>query len=284
MTSSIGPKSLGTPSSPSRRTSWMRSRGCAPRRPGNLHSTKEQQVVVEPASADGHDDANDYPDRAHRSASRLRADIRPWGRVRALALPRLSALLLVPAGIRGRCRTVLVLGGLCRWGRALGQLQLAGVTSISTSIDTASSPRSIGQISGTPGSTTRSIAGARRTGIAESQAALWPEGPGGRADAGSVSRPCRAGTRKAWRARRNLGGQGQRFEGRHGQGLGQTREAGPFPAWGMVPKHGPTAIAALQAAAVGVDFPVTVGVLGAVGVDFPGVAGLFTRRGGRGRR
>ena len=82
------------------------------------------------------------------------------------------------------------------------------------------------------------------------------------------------------------GGQGQRFEGRHGQGLGQTREAGgPFPAWGMVPKHGPTAIAAMQAAAVGVDFPVTVGVLGAVGVDFPGVAGLFTRRrGGRGRR
>ena len=75
-----------------------------------------------------------------------------------------------------------------------------------------------------------------------------------------------------------------------GRDLARLERQGPFPVLGMGPRHGPTAIADFPAAAVGVDFPVTAGVLVAVGVDFPGVAGAFHAAaasrggGGRGRR
>ena len=148
-----------------------------------------------------------------------------------------------------------------------------GATSISTSTDTASSLRSIGRISGTPGSTTRSIAGVPRTGIVAASSAL---------------------ARGTWRARRRakrfavvpsrdaknspgveLIRPEQDLESAVARGLARLERPGPFPALGMALKHGPTAIADFPAAAVGVDFPVTAGVLGVVGVDFPEVAGAF---------
>jgi hypothetical protein len=77
---------------------------------GNLKSNTQQMVIVEPAEP-----ASSAPPASSQqqtvikiepaeSAGGLRADLQPGGRLRPLALPGLSAVLLLPAGLRGRSR------------------------------------------------------------------------------------------------------------------------------------------------------------------------------------
>ena len=70
---------------------------------GNLKSSKEQTVKTEPAPA-GRTGAADHHHRIEQSRGGLRTDLQPDGRVRCLAVPCVSALLLLSAGLRPRAR------------------------------------------------------------------------------------------------------------------------------------------------------------------------------------
>ena len=79
-------------------------------------------------AAEGRDDAGEqhdrHQDRAHQPRGRVRADVQPDGRVRRVAVPRLPALLLLPARLRGRWGAARLHRRRDRRRRAVGQLQL----------------------------------------------------------------------------------------------------------------------------------------------------------------
>ncbi len=82
---------------------------------GYLQSTPQETVSVT---------AQIIQIRAGDPAGRLRAHLRPHGGVRAVVVPRLSTLPLVPAGVRGRGRRVRVRARRGGGGGALGGLRL----------------------------------------------------------------------------------------------------------------------------------------------------------------
>ena len=76
------------------------------------------------AGAGGQQHHHHHPGRAREPAGRLRPHLQPDGGLRLLALSRLPALLLLPAGLHDRSLHALLRHGHGRRRRALGRLQL----------------------------------------------------------------------------------------------------------------------------------------------------------------
>ena len=82
---------------------------------GNLKSTPEQQVYDRAGRRQER-----HRDRARQPAGRVRADLRPGRRLRPLALPRLPAVLLLPARLLPGRGNVLVRRRDAWWARPSG--------------------------------------------------------------------------------------------------------------------------------------------------------------------
>ena len=91
---------------------------------GNLESNKQQKVIVEQPPGGRAGDDHDHQDRAGEPAGRLRPDLQPHRRLRRVAVPRLSAVLLLPARLRRGGVGHLVRRRARGRRGALGQLQL----------------------------------------------------------------------------------------------------------------------------------------------------------------